>query len=116
MGRRKVQKFSQEELMEQTKQRELNELMERIKFIPEPTYKIANGTEVVIGNLEDVIVVDSLENGKIYEIDFTRVDNNYGNPIRHEHQRRYVTWLDIRLKNSKQESLICNEDIKLNFS
>lgn len=107
-----------EETWEQKRDRELKRFLEeRTKFIPEPTYKFNIGERVMIGALEDVYIVESIQDGKVYEIDFTSVSNNYGNPIRQEHQRRFEAWFDIRPFNiTNKETFIKNQDLILNYS
>lgn len=106
------------ETPEQIRERELqNFINERTEHLPEPTYFYKKGDRVTIGALEDVYVIDVLLNGKVYEIDFTSIDNNYGNPIRNEHKRRFVSWLDIRpYYEDKKQSLVKNNDLKLSYS
>lgn len=94
---------------------ELNELMKRLHLIPEPTYTHKVGAEVMNGSLRDVVVEEVLEGGKIYKLDFTDYDNNYGNPILTPHQKRYVAWTSVRKKVDSTESFIENDDIKLRF-
>lgn len=110
-------KLTPEELAEQNRQSRLRDIRSRLSIIPEPTYKFNVGDRVEIGNLEDVYVIEILDNGKIYGIDYSTTDTNYGNPIKHEHQRMYVIWIDIRkFQDNNDESLINNEDIRLYYS
>jgi hypothetical protein len=107
------------ETPEQKRERELKAFIdERLPFVPEPTYFFTIGDRVAIGQLRDVYVVDVLEDAKAYEIDYTSINTNYGNPIANEHQRRFVTWLDIRPYGgeNKEPSLIKNDDLQLNYS
>lgn len=91
-------------------------IKDKLEYCPEPTYYFEVGDEVIIGNLEDVVVIEQLENGKLYEIDYSSTDNNYGNPIKTEHKRMFVTWFDIRpYHECKHKSLIKNEDLKMRF-
>jgi hypothetical protein len=107
-----------EETWEQRRDKELKSFLEdRTEFVPEPTYLYKIGDRVDIGALEDVYIVDIIENGKVYEIDYASTNTNYGNPIKHEHQRRFVKWLDVRpYQEEKKDSLIKNEDLILNYS
>lgn len=91
---------------------------DRLEFVPDPTYFYQVGDRVSIGNLKEVYVHDIFKDGKMYEIDYTSINNNYGNPIRHEHQRMFTTWLDIRPYNDEDDSnkLINNDDLRLNYS
>lgn len=116
MARKKKIVKSAEELVQDRLCKELEELRKNLHIISLPKNCLSIGDKVYIGNLEDVFIEDVLEDGRIYLINFTKIDNNYGNPIRHENQRRYVKWLDVRLKNNNKESLIRNDDLRLNYS
>ena len=77
------------------------------------------GNKVSIGNLEDCVIADVLENGKIYEIDYTNFDNNYGNPIRTKHSKGFWTWLNVRplhRKHNQENDIIKNEDLRFSYS
>lgn len=103
--------------IEQKRQNDLNSfLKERSKFIPEPTYKYEIGDRVEIGNLQDVYVCDII-NDRIYEINYSYTDNNYGNPIKYTDQKRFVAWYDIRpYIENQSKSIIKNNDIRLSYS
>jgi hypothetical protein len=95
----------------------LSRVMEGIQNIPDPTYKFNIGEEVSIGSLKDARILQSLEHGKIYKIDYTDVDNNYGHPIVTEHATGYWEWLDIRpLQTRNGKDFIKNEDLQLHYS
>lgn len=94
---------------------DLKEIRRSLHLIPTPTYMLEIGDEVELGNLIDVRVVEVYDDGKIYEIDYTRVDNNYGNPIKHKNQRMFVKWLDIRKKTNNIESFIENRELRLSY-
>jgi len=112
----KVPKQTLEEQAKQQKEFELKQLVERLHLIPKPTYKFNVGDRVEIGNLKDVYVFDVINDGKIYEIDYTSIENNYGNPITHTHQKRYVLWFNIRkYQDCQDKPLVRNTDIKLNY-
>lgn len=81
----KKQKIDEAVQKETRLQAELARLYYELPYIPEPTYQFEVGDEVKIGHLQDVVVEEVLENGKIYKIDFTSIDNNYGNPITNKH-------------------------------
>lgn len=101
---------------EKKRQNALSNAMFGIEYIPEPTYSFSVGDEVAIGNLSDCIVVDILENGKLYEIDYTSIDNNYGNPIVHEHCRHFWKWFDVRPIQEDNHGIIENDDLRLHYS
>ena len=56
-----------------------------------------------------------LISGKIYKIEYSKVDNNYGNPIRTDGLVRYAWWYDLRPVAKSTESLIKNKDVHLSF-
>jgi hypothetical protein len=116
MARKKKEEKTKDQIEQEYMERELNGLKKKLYLIPEPTNVLNKGDKVTIGALQDVFIEDVLENGKIYLINYTRVDNNYGRPIRNENQRRYVQWMDVRLINNESESLIQNRDLRLNYS
>lgn len=99
---------------EEKKQIEINNFMRYIYFIPEPTYQHKIGDRLVYGYLKDVYITDILENGKLYEIDYTQIDNNYGNPIIHKHQKRIITWLDAR-KHREPDIITLEKNKNLNL-
>jgi hypothetical protein len=105
-----------EEFKVQQHRDNLIRIEERLIHIPEPTVTFEIGESVRVGSLEDEIVFSILHGGKILEIDYTSVKSNYGNPIREEHQKGYWTWTDTRKKNDNVNSLIENDDIRLNYS
>jgi hypothetical protein len=121
MVKKKIEK-TPEQIKQEKKQRiqdlldrELKELRER--NISEPTYKFNIGDKVRLGGLEDVCVEQVLDDNKIYLIDYTKIDHNYGRPIRHEHQKRYVRWTDVRKIHGNMESdFIRNIDLRMRFS
>lgn len=116
MPRKKKVELSEEELLKQRLKYDIKELKEKLYLIPEPTHIFNIGDKVVIGCLHDVIIEEVLENGKIYLIDYSSIDENYGNPIKHEHQKRYVEWFSIRkYQENKSTELIKNKDIRMHF-
>lgn len=116
MTRKKKIEKTQEELRAERLDNELEDLKRNLHLIPQPGKQLKIGDKVTIGALEDVVIEDVFEDGKIVLIDYTSIDNNYGNPIRHEHMKRYVKWIDVRLKNNNKESYIQNDDLRLNYS
>ena len=113
--RMKKSKETAEERAVKQKQFELKQIQDRLEFIPEPTYKFNMGDPVEIGNLKNVIVCDVFAGGKIYEIDYSFIDNNYGRPITNDHCRMYVEWFKIRKPSDNKESFIKNDDIRLQY-
>ena len=116
MPRKKQIPLTQEELMQNKLQRELKEQRGVLYLISEPTYKFAIGDKVIIGNLKEVVVEESLENDKIYLINYTSIDENYGHPIRNENQKMYVKWTDIRkYQENFSKDLIKDSDLRMQF-
>lgn len=116
MPKKKLNVKSEEIRKAENLQHSLSDLEHKLNWIPEPTHLFTVGDRVDIGNLRDVVVEEVLHNGKIVKIDFTSIDHNYGNPIRHEHEKRYVKWVDIRLPSTNAESFIQNRDLKLYYT
>jgi hypothetical protein len=114
--KKKEPELTEEEKIEQKLRGELEDLNKIMFLIPDPTMFYIIGEEVRYGNLKNIYIEEILENGKIYKIDFTSIDGNYGHPIYHYHCKRYIKWLDIRKINQNKESLIKNEDLRLSYS
>lgn len=100
---------------EQLLQQEFERCMETIHLIPEPTYYFNVGDIVEVGALKDVYISKIFENGKLYEIEYIKVDNNYGNPIITKGAKRIVNWLDVRKPNDNNSSFIKNKDLQIKF-
>jgi Protein of unknown function DUF262 len=94
----------------------LSNAMSGIQYVPEPTYWFGIGESVEIGNLEDCVIVDMLEDGKIYEVDYTFTNVNYGNPITNYHQRNFWQWHRIRPAYGEAHNFIKNTDLRLSYS
>ena len=106
-----------EKRLKENHERDYQELTEKLHLIPEPVYKYNIGDRVTIGNLKNVYVCGIFENGKIYEIDYSSENTNYGNPIITHHHKMYVNWVDIRpYHDDRKESIIKNNDLILNYS
>lgn len=58
-----------------------------------PSRMLCVGDQVGVGNLEDCVVAGVSSDGRFVVIDHTRVDTNYGRPIRHEHRLGIWSWL-----------------------
>jgi hypothetical protein len=95
---------------------DLAEITKQAQILPAPSYTFNVGDEVIIGNLRDVKVIKVFEGGKFYEISYTSIDTNYGNPVTHKDQTRFVTWLEIRPPvDNVEHNLIKNEDLQLRY-
>jgi len=119
MVKKKIVKISDEDRIEMRLERELNDLRNSLHLISEPTHVLNIGDRVHIGNLEKVTIEEIKDNGKIYRIDFSSIDTNYGNPITTEHHKRYVKWVDVRKfqERTKEKSLLIkNTDMDLNYT
>jgi len=117
MGRKKKVVITQEELKEANLQRGLKDLIERLDFVSEPTHIFNVGDKVLIGNLENVIIEEVLQQGKIYRLDYSSTNNNYGNPITTDHCKMYVSWTEVRkYQESLSMDLIKNKDLRMQFS
>lgn len=114
MAKKEKKVYSKSDLMEQELKQQLNSLSERLDFIPKPTYFYKIGEEVEIGNLQDCIIKDVLENGKIYLINYTNIINNYGNPIKSPNSLQYVSWLTISKKDN-DTTLSKKDDLSISF-
>lgn len=112
MARRKL---TEEEMKQITLENHLKEKINRLVFCPEPTYTFNVGDSVLIGNLKDCVVKEVLHNNKIYLIEYTSIDNNYGNPIARTGQLNYVMWYEIRPITTNTTSLVKNRDFNLQF-
>lgn len=92
------------------------DIKESLSYCPEPTYHFEIGDKLSVGNLKNPIVVEKYENGKVYKIHYTHVNNNYGNPIETEKDGFWM-WHDLRPKNTNEEhNIIKNKDFRLSYS
>jgi len=97
--------------------RKLTELEDRLKHTPNPAYAFRPGDKVRVGSLQNAVVEEVLHDGKIYLIDYTGIDHNYGKPIRVEHQKGYFNWMQVRkLREDQNDSLIQHVDMNLRYS
>lgn len=108
-------KMTEEELAQFNRENRLKEKVERLIFCSEPTYKFKIGDSVLIGNLKNCVVKEALHDNKIYLIEYTSIDNNYGKPIIKEGQLMYVMWYEIRPITLNDKSLVQNRDFYLQF-
>lgn len=91
-------------------------ISEALNYSPEPTYQFEIGDEVLLGNLKDPIIIDKYEDGKVYKVQYIRVDNNYGKPTEAE-DANYWMWYDIRPRvTTEDHNLIKNKDFGLIYS
>lgn len=98
-------------------QRKLSELEDKLKHTSDPTYLFRTGDAVRVGSLQDAVVAEVLHDGKIYLIDYTYIDKNFGKPIRHEHVTNYFIWMDVRkMRDEIPETIINNTDMNVRFA
>ena len=117
MARKKAKiELTFEEKQQQMVEHNLRRLQEDYEYIPEPTYKYNVGDSVSIGSLVNVIIDRVIDDGKFYVIDYTNINDNYGNPIRTEHCKNVFMWTELRKPNDNKTSLIKNNDIRINYS
>lgn len=114
MAKKKV--HTQEELLKIKLENAYNNIKDEIKFIPEPTIQYKIGQQVCIGSLKDCVIEDILEDGKIYLIDYTHFNNNYGNPIETPNEKMYVKWFNISTGVIGDSQFTKLDDIKINYS
>lgn len=113
--KKEIDNRTPEEKLQDDLNRELKRLREDYYLIPEPTYMFNVGDEVSIGNLRDCKVEEVVDGGKIYLINFTNYNHNYGNPILTPNTKQYWAWLDVRKKNNNTTSFIKNRELRLNY-
>lgn len=115
MAKRKI--LSEEEQLEITKQREIEDFYKRINFVNEPAYMFNIGDHVIVGALKECVINEIYENGKGYGIKCIRCHNNYGNPYE---EKAYIVraWMDIRpfSDNISQKVFTVDDELSLHFS
>jgi hypothetical protein len=99
---------------EERRQWQINQIMDGLIFMGNPTYFFNPGDKVRIGNLKNPRIVQPFEGGKFYEILYDDVDNNYGRPIETKDQTRFFAWYSIRPISNKTTSLI-QEEIRMRY-
>lgn len=87
-----------------------------LKFIPSPNRFFDIGEKVIIGNLKDCKMVKQLFDGKAYLIEYTSVDNNYGNPISTPGILGVFEWMNIFKITKRTESFIEDKDLFMQYS
>lgn len=101
----KRKKLSSEEIAAQALVRELTDLKERDQFIPDPpphmTFKV--GDRVQHGAIEKSIIIEVIDNGRIYKLHENWIEHRYTELIPSERDM-YVSWIDITTWRSKEEN------------
>ncbi len=95
MARKKSEPKTKEQLLLEEKEREINFIKERVKYINEPTYKFEVGEKVQYGALKESIVEEILYDGRVYVLKCIATNNNYGKPYDYE-VYRVCAWHDVR--------------------
>jgi len=112
--------MSKQRKLSEKEQREilLNNVMDGVDRVPYPTYFFNVGDKVSIGALQDCVVVGVLEDGKVYEIDYTSVNENYGRAIVTRNRRSFWRWYQIRPRSDEVEdhNIVRNSDLRLHYS
>jgi hypothetical protein len=87
----RTEKELQEEAA-QDKERQLRDV--RAKYISEPTIFYKVGDRVRRGNIDESIVIEIIDGGKIYELHEIHINNHYGKMVRTESDS-YVAWHEV---------------------
>ena len=66
------------------------------------------GDEVVVGNLEDAVVRELRYDNRMVLIEYTRVDHNYGRPIRTPGMCGAWPWTSVFKKLSTYDDIVCD--------
>lgn len=113
---RKKKELTFEEKQQEKINRTLKGLKEDYLYIPEPTYKYNIGDRVNIGNLTDCVIDQIIDDGKFYVVDYTKIDNNYGNPIATTHCKDVWMWTSVRAFNYDKTLFAKKDDIRIDYS
>ncbi|MGL5329330.1 MAG: DUF262 domain-containing protein, partial [Peptostreptococcaceae bacterium] len=117
MARKKTVKAkTKEELL----QLELDRLRNEYVYVNNPpTHRIFKvGDRVKVGSLEDCLVEEVLDDGKFILVNYTKIENNYGDPIRNKNQKSYCYWMDVfhLSHNMSDEIFLKEDDIRISYS
>ncbi len=99
MAKIKKEKLTQEEITKMSLERELSDI--RNQYIPDPSMLFKIGERVQRGAIEKSIIVDILDNGKIYLLEESGVNKVYHELIPYN-DKHYVSWLDIETYRTKE--------------
>lgn len=95
-------------------ERQLEALKEEY-YQPEPNRFFEVGQKVVVGSLEDVVVVDILENGRFIVIEYTNRQKFAPSDKTGQRVHRVMPWFNVYPVVEESESLIRNKDLELTF-
>jgi hypothetical protein len=110
------QKLSPKELEALNIERQYKECIEHMKYHNKPTRQFSIGEEVLIGNIDKCVVMESFENGMFYKIFCIKTNENYGNPYAYEKINIWF-WDEIFPKKIKAtQSFTTKQDIFLQYA
>ena len=89
----------------------------RTFYISEPTIQYKIGDRVKRGNIKQTIIIDIIDNGKIYKVHEIVTEHNYGRSYDFERDE-YVVWHDLLPYKEEQPtgSFIQNKDLEIRYS
>lgn len=110
---------TKEELVQAQLKRDWVNLEDEFHLIPEPAYLFVEGESVGVGSLKDCRIKEVCQDGKVYLIEYTAVDNNRGNPIETPHSLIYSKWFEIAKKGENKINVVDfrqKDELELNFT
>lgn len=102
MAKKKVEQreLSEEERRQEAwKQHAARGREERNVPLPTESRRLSPGDELELGNLEDVVVLETSEDGRFALLSYTRTDNNYGKPIVTKNNYGVWAWIECFKKS-----------------
>lgn len=115
MAKKKQEPLTEEQKLEQERQRCINSLKTEHYFINEPTYTFKVGDSVKYGGMKAAVVEEVYDGGKMYLLRCTQTNANYGHPY-DSTTYRMVTWVDVRPLQFGDSDFTTNDDIRLYFN
>ena len=112
-----AQKIEREkQLQKERLERRLQELKEQPLSTPRYFFKKGENALPKSAHWKDMKILEVLEDGKIYLVQYTRTNNNYGNPIEYSHTT-YLPWMDlVRVDEVKAPEVFNNRKNRLKMS
>lgn len=101
-------KKQEEERIQGLLDRSLNDLRNYPPTVPRYTFLKGEKARPKRANWKDLTILEVLDDGTIYLIEYTSTNHNYGNPIE-TRKKDYVSWLDLIKENEKQSPNNFNE-------
>lgn len=112
MGRQK----SPEKQAQERAQAKYNEMLRHLPYCPEPTYQYEVGQSLKIGFLETTIILEKLFDGKVYKVEYDKVDRVGYNNYETHRDWDYYCWYNLRPScNDDYGSFIENEDVRIHY-